>query len=396
VGCKGVTYSDLGERAYGQGFRLLVSIAQCTQQLAICTVYFSFIADNVRAVLHRALGVDINVRVLMVVTLPFMIFLSLLKDLKVLAPFSKWGVVLMSVAVLMVAGVMITDWGLDVPLEDRDDTTRIRWPKAPEALCAVLYSYEGINLILPVESAMARPDAFHGIYYCAMVNVFVVFASMGALSVMAFGIVDDGSITAFLMKEMGQGETLGLVFSYLANLAVSATVVLTYPLQLFPCVLLLSQEKVRRGGGKSNIEKASLLENEIEEVYADEDYALQDAPSKTPPDKLLPAQQTQRDMESPPSNKLEGDSSTRRVLLVLGTFVVAACITDVQKLISLAGAMAGSMTALIVPPLLAIRYPGEEPGAGMRRVKSGVLFLIGVFLAIMGTYASLKDIVMDL
>ena len=45
-----LTYPDVGEWAYGEKFEKFTSACICTQQLAICTVFFSFIGENIYAV----------------------------------------------------------------------------------------------------------------------------------------------------------------------------------------------------------------------------------------------------------------------------------------------------------------------------------------------------------
>jgi len=83
-----ITYPDVGEWAYGARFQSYVAACICTQQLAICTVFFSFIGENLLAVLQK-LGrtglVSTHVAVI-TVALPFVMALSFLPNLKSLAP----------------------------------------------------------------------------------------------------------------------------------------------------------------------------------------------------------------------------------------------------------------------------------------------------------------------
>ena len=57
-----------------------------------------------------------------------------------------------------------------------------------------------------------------------------------------------------------------------------------------------------------------------------------------------------------PKMTLPGDSPQLRALLVLMTYVIAVVVPNVQALISLAGALAGSSTALLIPPLLELAW----------------------------------------
>jgi len=80
-----ITYPDVGEWAYGRQFQSYVTTCICTQQLAICTVFISFVGENLLAVLMR-IGVDGGHAAVMTATLPLYLGLSLIPSLKLLAP----------------------------------------------------------------------------------------------------------------------------------------------------------------------------------------------------------------------------------------------------------------------------------------------------------------------
>jgi proton-coupled amino acid transporter len=130
---------------------------------------------------------------------------------------------------------------------------------------------------------------------------------------------------------------------------------------------------------------------------------------------------------------MQGDSPLLRVLLVLLTYSIAVVVHNVQSLISLAGALAGSATALLIPPMLELAWinhleantnqpeegPASEGGAttdarmddfrystlapGIEwlglgkwwkdKMKCFVLLSLGFLFFLIGTYASLADIV---
>jgi len=117
---------------------------------------------------------------------------------------------------------------------------------------------------------------------------------------------------------------------------------------------------------------------------------------------------------------IEGDSLTLRVSLVICTYVVAIIIPHLKTLIALAGSITGSMTSLLIPPLLAIRFvigdfltsaalDGVSVkkmsifGVGRKLIESSkylklalfnvVLITIGVVYAVLGTASSIQDII---
>ena len=58
-----------------------------------------------------------------------------------------------------------------------------------------------------------------------------------------------------------------------------------------------------------------------------------------------------------------GDSPQLRAILVCFTYIMAIAIPNVQLLVSLAGALSGSATGLIVPPLLELAYVKRQEAA---------------------------------
>jgi hypothetical protein len=151
-------------------------------------------------------------------------------------------------------------------------SSKSSWFNIPLALCALLYSFEGINLILPVENAMRKQSpypmhqlqllphqqqhnnqqrtsfinledwfnqsSFVTVFCTAMIVATIIFITVGMGSFLVFGSVDNGSITAFVLTQYGHYHVIRFI-CYMANTAVTVSVLLTYPLQLFPCVELM-------------------------------------------------------------------------------------------------------------------------------------------------------------
>jgi len=179
-----VTYPDVGDWAYGSKFQHYVKICVCVQQLAICTVFVSFVGENLLALL-RFLGIQslLSTHVgVMTAATPFMMGLSFLPSLKSLAPVMILGTVLLGVTFFAVGMAIGDEWEFR-PAQGPDVNPSV----VPLALCAILYSYEGINLILPVESAMQKPQQFAPVFVGAMATVAFLLAGFATACVVAFG-----------------------------------------------------------------------------------------------------------------------------------------------------------------------------------------------------------------
>lgn len=416
-----ITYPDVGEWAHGVDFQSYVSFCICTQQLAICTVFLSFIGENLYAVL-QFLNVTAlqNHEAVISAALPAVLMLSFIPSLKQLTPVMMAGTVLIFSGFASLGVIAGIEWENRPPSED--------WPtlnffKAPMALCGILYSFEGICIILPVESAMQEPRKFLSAFTLSMLIVSGLLVVMAVMPVVAFGPIDNGSITAFLLQEYGHDDRLKLLLN-VSNLCVSVSIILTYPLQLFPAVQLIGpmvQKEKRRhdregtcgwGGGVAG-SGGDGADNESMGSSHDDEHDLNGfEPLGGIPEHSvaslgsLPSQHHDYGTAAAladegainaaaaaaaaggvvdPSNKrdeggggvsisrlssmghsvagfltpqmqLPGDSPLLRTCLVLGTYAVALVVPNVEALVSLAGAVAGSSTALLIPPILELAF----------------------------------------
>ena len=137
-------------------------------------------------------------------------------------------------------------------------------------------SFEGICLVLPVEQAMMPGQAkrhFMPTFALAMLTSATIFATLSYFCVATFGPISNGSITAFLLQKYGahnddhttttndatndhhdvlthngqrflqdaqeQQQQQPYLMDWLlaANAVVSLSVLITYPLQIFQCLL---------------------------------------------------------------------------------------------------------------------------------------------------------------
>jgi len=534
VGTTATTYAEVGEWAYGVRFHVFVAVCICAQQLAICTVFLGFVGENIRATLaFWNLG---NLGGKAATTLCLPVFLGLSCSLPTVRSLSTLMVL---GTVLMLAGFAALGWIGFAVWEERPAWGELPiLPKlgtndAPMALCGILYSFEGICIILPVESSMRHPTLrFKSAFGCSMALVTLLLAGMAGLGVLAFGEVSNGSITAFLLERFGATDPRIASWAVLSNLLVTLSIVFTFPIQLYPAVELLAPaffdwtEDRRRAGrgccnGTSNDDRTaddddedslgfsrtaaivegfepmvgipenrSMHEEEEEaerrskerstavasaqpesgsnDVNVDAETAatgeatdgggmsdsssllsllsnisyqpsivesVGDCRSETVLDNAeTPSSRTtrriHRDNESDGNPIFEwvipGDSPMFRAWLILGTYLVAILVPNVQSLVSLVGSVTGSSTALLIPPILELAYirhrqawesrfllGDREPFLGhgalrdsipkrkprrpksyfFERILSWCSLILGSMFALIGSYFSVKNIV---
>ena len=387
-----ITYPQVVKWLYGKRFENFTTLCICVQQLSVCTVFLSFVGANLKAVLEALWEVDLTHAMVVTLVTPAAASLSLLPDLKSLAPATAIGTALLSVGLLILSVVMCLEWN-----ERPTQPIHVNWYQAPLALCAILYSYEGICLILPVESAMEQPKRFKYVFVNAIVVSAVVFSLVAGLSVAAFGKVTNGSITAFLLEAYSQDPQIQSLM-LVANAAVSLSVLVTYPLQLFPCLELVAKLQwfSRRTEGFVSVQDGDFVA--AEHVLADEASTSLDGSGLhrnlgTGSDEG--SVRMDNDADSTAATNLENSWKTRLGLVLL-TYFIAVVVPNVQALISLAGALAGSSTALLIPPILQIAWMRQNDLYSehcWEIYRSYVLLAGGIVFLVIGTVASLTDIV---
>lgn len=469
-----LTFPDVGEWAYGATFQQYVGACVCTQQMAICTVFISFIGENLLAVFDRInlTGfVDTHVGV-MTLCLPFVLSLSFLPSMKRLTPVMVMGSLFLLACIGLIGLIMAKEWDIR-PLPE--ELPQFKPTKMPLAACAILYSYEGICLILPIESSMKQPEHFRGVFWGCMTVIAAILAGFATLNVTAFGNVTNGSITAFLMDAYKDEPSITFWVSA-ANTCITFSVLLTYPIQLFPALELIGTSSFARWigglGGTVEDEEGDLSGFDPLPPLPEHDIAdMESIPSehhygqdRETPDvdevaddgaSVRSAQSTLQSVMDAvfPKMLMAGDTPQLRLFLVFSTYIVAVAVPNVQALISLVGALAGSSTALLIPPVLelawirtleehraakhspiiersprdnmkkreeeaAVAQDMEEkvgahpynspynarklPKKSFRwcggkhwaeKIKCYILFVLGVMFTCVGTYASLRDII---
>ena len=250
----------------------------------------------------------------------------------------------------------------------------------------------------------------------------------------------------------------------IANTSVSLSVLFTYPIQLFPTLELIGPKfnawwwKVRHGGKLDeggNVDNdmdltgfdplPTLPEHDVASLSSYNDESLYDNFEKVTADIPINSDGADSDNDEANDNELlrtsmisnitdpagpamsiPGDSIFLRVGLVIMTYLVAVIVPNVQVLISLAGALAGSSTALLIPPMLELALidhldsksdniiasprilpPSQQNTSSFRRLykfdltgkfwkkklKCFCLFWTGFVFMLIGAYASISDII---
>ncbi|XP_074650093.1 neutral amino acid uniporter 4-like isoform X2 [Tubulanus polymorphus] len=306
-------------------------------QIGFCCVYVLFIAENVRLfVEHFQPAHDPPVQVYMLALLVFLIPYSFVRNLKHLAPFSTFANLLTVTGLVVIFIYCVQDLP---PVADRELVASLE--KIPLFFGTVVFSFEGISLVLPIENEMKNPEDFGGktgVMNTAMCVVSLLYTACGFYGYMKFGPNCLGSLTLNMPTDFWLYLSVKLMFPI--------AIFISYGLQFYVPV------------------------NIIWPTF--EQYLRTDR------------------------QKLIGEYCFR-VFLVLFTFGLAAVIPHLELLISLIGAVSSSALALIFPPMLEMITYWDERDTVKHYwwmfVKDLFIIVFGLTGFVSGTFVSLKEIV---
>ncbi|XP_014487490.1 PREDICTED: proton-coupled amino acid transporter 2 isoform X1 [Dinoponera quadriceps] len=333
----------LGLRKYSSMMRKLVNVFLCITQLGFCCVYFVFISKNMKQVLDVH-GIEMDVHQHMAVVLIPILLSTWIRNLKYLVPLS-------SVAnFLVMAGYIATMYIMshDVPsISERRYVAD--WHELPLFFGTVIYSFEGITLVLPLKNEMKKPSNFSkplGVLNVGMVIVGSMFVAIGFLSYLKYGDEVAGSVTLNLEpEEMVDGKIIygHSSLSQCIKTAISLSILLTYALQFYVPIAIMWPGIVSQFG-----------------------------PFKWP---------------------IFAEIIFRSAMCLL-TFILAEAIPELGLFISLVGAVSSTALALVFPPIIEIVVCWHNANLGFFTIaKDLTIVLIGVLGFATGTYESVTSII---
>ncbi|KFA65856.1 hypothetical protein S40285_04642 [Stachybotrys chlorohalonatus IBT 40285] len=225
-------YGDLGMTIVGPRFRSLILASIAISQLGFVCSGLIFTAENLWAFLDAVTAgrhsLDIGVPALIAIQLVLLIPLALIRNISKLGPAA-----LLADAFIMIGLVYI--WYYDISsLATKGISPTVRLFNPSDfalTIGSAIFTFEGIGLILPIQSSMKKPEHFGGLLYLVMFLITVIFTSIGALCYATFG--EDTKIQ--VISNFPQGSALVNAVQFLYSMAVLAG----EPVQLFPAVRII-------------------------------------------------------------------------------------------------------------------------------------------------------------
>lgn len=336
--------------------RLLVNFFLVSTQLGFCSVYFVFLAENIKQVVEGhyinssspssseavlafysnssegsggpvvSTPAGLDQRVYMLLLLPFLILLTFIRELSNMAPLCAAANIAMAASLTLIYTYILSDVG-----DPRQLPYVSTWNKFPFFFGTAIFAFEGIGVVLPVENQMREPKRFPCALDVSMGIVVVLYVTLATFGYLCFGDDIKGSITLNLPHDSWSNLLVKVLYSF--------GVFVTFAVQFFVAAEIVVPAVCER----------------VSERW-----------------------------------RRHTDICTRALLTCI-TCAVAVLVPRLDLAISLVGAVSSSALALIFPPLVELIACSTRPSA-LLFLKDISIALIGFLGFLTGTYVTVGEI----
>lgn len=231
--CGGGGYGELGGAVFGPKVRSLILASITLSQLGFVCAGIIFTAQNLLSFLNavtyaagqaQPFGTDALILIQFVVLVP----LALIRNI------SKLGPAALLADVFILIGLIYIWWYDIATLAQRGmapSVVNFNPSSFTLTIGSAIFTFEGIGLILPIQSSMKKPEHFSYLLYLIMFIITAIFTSVGALCYATFG--DETKIQ--IISNFPQDSMLVNAVQLLYSIAV----LVGEPVQLFPAVRII-------------------------------------------------------------------------------------------------------------------------------------------------------------
>ncbi|KAE8441070.1 hypothetical protein EG329_005899 [Mollisiaceae sp. DMI_Dod_QoI] len=234
-------YGDIAGAIGGKRMRSITLASIALSQLGFVCAGIIFAAENLHSFLEAVTkGVSpLTIKALIAIQVLVLVPLAFIRNI------SKLGgaALLADVFILLGLGYIYVFDISTLANEGINDTVKMFNPRDfTLTIGSAIFTFEGIGLILPIQSSMKEPHKFERLLYIVMLIITIIFASIGALSYATFG----DKTTVEIISNFPQDSKLVNAVQFLYSLAVLAG----DPVQLFPAMRIVEGSLFGHRSGK--------------------------------------------------------------------------------------------------------------------------------------------------
>jgi proton-coupled amino acid transporter len=219
------SFGELGYRTYGKPLKYCIMVSIIISQLGFVGTYILFTAENLGSFIREKFKWEISSATIVIAQCVLLIPLVLIRNL------TKLSFISLISSICIVIGLLIIFYfsGLNLVQNGIGPNIQKFNPNSWSMLIGVaVTSFEGIGLVLPIESAMANPEKFPEVLSVSMLIITALFVSIGTIGYTSFG----DQVKSIIILNLPQSNVGVQSIMILYSLAVF----LTAPLQLFPAI----------------------------------------------------------------------------------------------------------------------------------------------------------------
>ena len=231
------SFGELGYKTYGKPLKYCILVSILLSQIGFVTTYILFTAENMIAFLSQYVSTKKNL--LSRDVLPnclnrgnlILIQCILLIPLVLIRNLAKLSMVSLISSVFIVIGLLIIFWYSGVNLINNGvgpNITNFNSNSWTMLIGVAVTSFEGIGLILPIQSSMSQPEKFPLVLSISMAIITSIFVGIGTIGYFSFG----DKIKSIIILNLPQDQFAVQSILVLYSIAVF----LSGPLQLFPAI----------------------------------------------------------------------------------------------------------------------------------------------------------------
>ncbi|CAK7565390.1 MAG: hypothetical protein SEPTF4163_003306 [Sporothrix epigloea] len=360
-------YGEIGLAIAGPRMRSVILGSITLSQLGFVCAGIVFTAENLAsfasAVAHASTSPDpgagdgmggsvLSTNAIVALEVAFLVPLGFVRDIARLGPAALLGDVFIAIGFVYmyaydVGAIASRGWHVH-------ETVQVWFNPSGYALTigTAIFTFEGIGLILPIQSSMARPERFRRLLSIVMTIITIAYISVGALGYAAFGADTKTEIIDNYPRDSGLVQTVQFLYA----VAVLAGI----PVQLFPAVRIVEGWLFQRRSRASS-SNASAGATPVYYHYS----------GKRDP-------------------RIKWAKNALRTALVVACGVVAVLgAGHLDRFVALIGSLACVPLLFIYPPLLHYIGLGDKSSALVKALDIG-LIVVGIVAMIFTTVVTVK------
>ncbi|KAI0836889.1 transmembrane amino acid transporter [Hypoxylon sp. FL0890] len=244
LACKaryGGGYGEIGQAIAGNKMRGLILGSITLSQLGFVCAGIVFVAENVTSFL-QAVGhgsIHLSTTNLILIQLLILIPLTFIRNIAKLGP-----VALIADACILLGVTYIYYYDIAYLASEGIHKSVVLFNPAKYTLTigAAIFTFEGIGLILPIQSSMTKPERFEWLLGTVMIIITILFTAVGILCYATFG--ENTQIE--IINNYPQDSKFVNAVQFLYSLAV----LVGAPVQLFPAIRIIEGKIFGTHSGK--------------------------------------------------------------------------------------------------------------------------------------------------